>query len=107
MIEEFIATMPLLQKITAYAFLLVGLLIFVQTGKIRIFGKSLIPMKWRIGLALLFPVIFVLGILFGAVILGIGIALLGIAMLSSILTGKKPKMPKLPRVRINVVRKQN
>lgn len=99
--------MPLWQKIAAYAFLLIGLLIFVKTSRLRILGRPVIPLKWRIGLALFFPVIFALGILFGAIFLGIGAALFGIAILAGIFTGKKPKLPRFPKVRINIVRKEN
>jgi hypothetical protein len=105
MIEEFILTMPLWQKIAAYSFMLIGLFIFVKTGKARILGKPIIPMKWRIAFALFFPLIFVLGIVFGAVILGIAIALLTLATIIGIFTGRKPKLPRIPKIKVNVIRK--
>ena len=105
MIEEFLATMPLWQKILAYAFLLIGLFIFVKTGKLRIMGRQVIPMKYRIALALFFPVIFTVALFFGAVILGLAIAVIALLAILSIFSGKKPKLPRIPKIRINVVRK--
>jgi hypothetical protein len=105
MIEQFLSTMPLWQKLTAYAFLLIGLFIFVKTGKLRVMGRPLIPMRYRVALALFFPVIFLIAIFFGALILGIAIAALAILTVLSIFTGKRPKFPKIPKIRINVVRK--
>jgi len=107
MIEEFIVSMPVWQKVLAYAFLLIGMFIFVKTGKLRIFNYPVIPLGWRIALALFFPVIFILGIFFGALILGFGIAAFIILGLFSIFTGKKIKRPKLPRIRVNIIRKNN
>jgi hypothetical protein len=105
MIEAFLSTMPLWQKLTAYAFLLIGLFIFVKTGKLKIRGRPLIPMKYRIALALFFPVVFVTAIFFGAIILGVAIAALAILTVLSIFTGKRPRLPKIPKIRINIVRK--
>jgi len=105
MLEEFIATMPLWQKLTAYAFLLIGLFIFVKTSKLKILGRPVIPLKYRISLALFFPILFVLGIVFGAVIFGILITMLLVAFALSIFTGKKPKLPKFPKFKINIIRK--
>ncbi len=105
MLEEIIASMPLWQKILGYVFLLIGLFIYVQTGKIKILGRPIIPTKWRVALALFFPLIFVVGILFGAVIFGALIVLLIAGALLSLLSGKKPKLPKFNRIKINIVRK--
>lgn len=68
-------------------------------------NRSVIPTKWRIALALLFPLIFVIGILFGAVIFGTLIVILIAGALLSIFTGKRPKLPKFKRIKINIVRK--
>tara|TARA_Y100000310_G_C20377863_1_gene666605 strand:+ start:423 stop:746 length:324 start_codon:yes stop_codon:yes gene_type:complete len=107
MIEEFIVTMPLWQKMLSYTFILAGLYIFVKTGKLRIMGRQMIPMKWRIALSLFFPVIFVLGLFFGAFFLGAIISFILLATLIGIFKGKKPKLPKLPRVKINIITKNN
>jgi hypothetical protein len=106
MLEELILNMSLGQKIAAYAFLLAGLFIFVKTGKLRIMGRPVIPMKWRITLALFFPIIFGLGIVFGAAALGILIALIAFTALIGIFSGKKPKIPKFPGLKIKVIRKK-
>ncbi len=105
MIAEFIIGMTFGQKILAYAFLLIGLYIFVKTGKIRIFNRPVIPMKWRITLALFFPILFILGLVFGAIILGIAFTMIAVAVLISIFTGRKLKRPKFPKIRINVIKK--
>ena len=105
MLEEIIATMPLWQKVLGYTFLLLGLAIYVQTGKLKVMGRALIPNKWRIILALFFPVIFAIGIVFGAVIFGALIVILIMGTIISLLSGKKPKLPKLNRIKINIIRK--
>ena len=105
MIYGLIMGMSLGQKILAYTFLLVGLYIFVKTGKLRILGRPVIPMKWRITLALFFPVLFAVGLVFGAVIFGVLITMLLVAFALSIFTGKKPKLPRFPELKINVIRK--
>lgn len=105
MLEEIITSMPLWQKILGYTFLLIGLFIYVQTSKLKIMDRPIIPTKWRIALALFFPLIFVIGILFGAVIFGALIVLLIAGALLSLLSGKKPKLPKFNRIKINIVRK--
>ena len=105
MLEQLILNMPLWQKITAYAFILAGLFIFVKTGKLRIMGRPIIPMKWRITLALFFPVLFGLGLVFGAVILGVAFTMIAVAVLLSIFTGRKLKRPRFPKIRINVIKK--
>ena len=105
MIYGLIMGMSLGQKILAYTFLLVGLYIFVKTGKLRILGRPVIPMKWRITLALFFPVLFGLGLVFGAVILGVAFTMIAVAVLLSIFTGRKLKRPRFPKIRINVIKK--
>jgi len=105
MLEEFISAMPLWQKIIVYAYLLLGLFIFVKTSNLKFMDHPIISLKWRIILAVFFPVILGLGVIFGVLLLGIGIAFFGLMALSSILTGKKIKRPTIPRLRINVVRK--
>jgi len=107
MIEAFFLAMPLWQKLVLYGALLVGLFIFVKTGKVAIFGHQLIPMKWRITLAVFFPIIVVLGIIFGALILGLLVALLAVGTVMALVTGKKPHMPKIPKLRVRVIRKPN
>jgi hypothetical protein len=105
MLEEIIATMPLWQKILGYTFLLLGLAIYVQTGKLKVMGRAIIPNKWRIILALFFPVIFAIGIVFGAVIFGALIVILIMGTIISLISGKKPKLPKFNRIKINIIRK--
>ncbi len=102
MLEEFISAMPLWQKISAYAYLLIGFFIFAKTSNMKVMGYPVIKLKWRIILAVFFPVIFVLGILLGAAALGIGLAFFALMALLSIFTGKQIKRPKLPRIRINL-----
>lgn len=104
-LEEVIVTMPLWQKLAAYAYLLIGLFIFVKTSKLQLGGYPIIALKWRVALAVLFPVILVLGAAAGIILLGVAIAFFGLIALTSMLTGKKISRPKLPRLRINVIRK--
>jgi len=105
MLEELISTMPLWQKLVAYAYLLIGLFIFAKTSQIRVMGRPIIHIGLRLALALFFPVILILGLVAGAIIFGLAIALLAIMGVYSMFTGKKIKRPRIPRIRINVMRK--
>ncbi len=105
MLEEIIATMPLWQKVLGYVFILLGLFIYVKTSKLRVAGRQLIPLRWRIAVSLFFPLIFALAIVFGALIIGFLLITLTLGILFSILTGRKPKLPKFGRIKINIVRK--
>tara|TARA_Y100000310_G_scaffold342637_1_gene446713 strand:+ start:15119 stop:15442 length:324 start_codon:yes stop_codon:yes gene_type:complete len=107
MIEAFLAGMPMWQKLAAYAFLLAGLFIFVKTGCLKIMSRPVIPIGWRIALAIFFPVILLLGLTFGAFVLGLVICVVALAALIGISTGRKPKLPKFGTVRINVIKKEN
>ena len=62
------------QKIGLFGLLLLVLFIYVQLSKIRINGRLLIPLKYRILTAVFFPVLFGVLFLVGAVLLAIVLA---------------------------------
>lgn len=68
-------------------------------------NMPLIPNKWRIALALFFPLIFAIGLVFGAVIFGALIVILIMGVILSIFSGKKLKLPKFNGIKINIIRK--
>ena len=60
---------PLWQRLLLYGFILIALFIYVKTSQLKVLGKPLIPLRWRILLALFFPLIFIVGLAFGALLI--------------------------------------
>ena len=56
------------QKIVLYALLLISIYIFVKTSQIKINNAPLIKLKYRILLALFFPIILGLAFIFGFIL---------------------------------------
>ncbi len=67
--------MELYQQIILYILLLIGLYIYVKTSKITINNKPIIPAKYRISLAVLFPLIIILAIIFSTFIIALALAI--------------------------------
>lgn len=63
-------------RIIFYIFVLIALFIYVKTSQIEINDKKLIKLKYRILLALFFPLLFVLFLLIGSIIVGIILTIL-------------------------------
>lgn len=78
-------------KLLIYALILIIIYIFVKLTKFNIFGKQILSLKWRIVIALLFPVILIIGLVFGALIFGIILVIFLLFYLSSLL-GRKRKL---------------
>jgi len=78
-------------KVFIYAFILLMIYIFVKLTNLRFFGRPVLNIKWRIAIALLFPIVLVIGLLFGAVIFAIVLVILLVLYIGS-LFGKKRKI---------------
>jgi len=81
-------------RIVFYIFVFIALFIYVKVSQIRINGRSMIKLKYRILLALFFPLLFVLFLLIGSIIVGIALTvlfILGIWILLSRLGYKRRK----------------
>ncbi len=76
------------QKIILYILLLISLFIFVKTSQIRINNTPLISLKYRVLLALFFPIILIIGLLLGSVIIAIVVSILFISFLLSFFSKK-------------------
>lgn len=77
-------------KILIYALILAIIYIFVKLTNFNIFGKRILSLKWRVVIALLFPVILIIGLVFGAIIFGIILVIFLLFYLNS-LFGRKRK----------------
>jgi len=55
--------LSLTQKIIIYILLLIAIYIFVKTSEIEIFGKKLIKLKYRVVLAVFFPIFLLLALI--------------------------------------------
>jgi len=60
--------LSLLQKIGVYGFVLAALFAYAKMSHLRIHGHTL-PFPYRVGIALFFPLVFMVFFLFGAVLL--------------------------------------
>ncbi len=56
-------------EIIFYVFILVALFIFVKVGEMEVNGKKVVSLKYRILIALIFPLLIVLFLFIGAFIL--------------------------------------
>lgn len=78
-------------RVLIYVLILIVIYIFVKLTNLKFFGKPVLSLKWRIIIALFFPVILILGIVFGALIFGVVIVVFLIMWISS-LFGRKKKI---------------
>ena len=83
------------QKIALYGFILLTVLIYALLTKVRFFGRAVIPLAYRILIALFFPVVFALLFVFGAVLLGLIFALILVFVLLVFLSGKRIKIKRI------------
>lgn len=76
------------EKIALYGFILLALFIYVLLSRLRFFGRTLVPVPYRIAIALLFPLLFVVFLLAGVFLLGI-LLILVVILLLLVLFGKR------------------
>ena len=82
-------TLAFWYKVVLYTLVLVSIYIFVKTSKWKRQNRPLIPLAYRIFLALFFPLIFVLAILIGSIVLAVALVILALMSLSSLVSKKK------------------
>jgi len=82
------------QKIVLYLLLLLSLYIFVKTSQIKINNKPILKLKYRILIAVFFPVIFALAFIAGSIIIGIATVAIAVVIFSSYLNRKKERSIK-------------
>lgn len=64
-------------KIVFYVFLIIAFLVFLKLSTIKVNGNKVLGWSWRIILALIFPLVLILVILFGSlIVLGVMVFLL-------------------------------
>jgi len=73
--------LSLWQRLLLYAFILIALFIFVKVSQIKINGLPLVKLRYRILLALFFPILFVIFFLLGSFIIAIILLVLLIILL--------------------------
>ena len=69
-------TLVLWQKIALYVLLLLGIYVFVRSSQLKINNKPILKLEYRILLAVLAPVLLLIGILIGSFIVAIALAVL-------------------------------
>lgn len=77
------------QKLVLYAMVLIGIFIFVKTSQFKILGVPLIKLRYRIILALFFPMIFVILFIFGALLFALVLVVLLVLLLYSVFGKRK------------------
>ena len=87
-------TLELWQKVVLYLLFLLSIFVFVQTSKLRINNMPLIKLKYRILLALFFPVILGLVFIIGSVFIGLIAAIILLFTLRSYFLRKKENVEK-------------
>lgn len=85
-------------KVVLYILLLGAIFIFVKTSQIKINNRPVIRLEYRLLLAIFFPVVLALALIFGSLIFAIALAGLALVYFYSKATKK--------RFRINLVRKR-
>lgn len=83
--------LELWQEILLYIVVFIDLYIFVKLSQIKIMGRSLIKLHWRIFIAVIFPLIFVVAVIFGAFLIALILTVLFILFLFSLFRRKKYK----------------
>jgi len=81
--------LQLWQKIALYVLILLSIFVFVQTSKLKINNVPIIKLKYRILLALFFPLIILLAFILGSIFIGLIVGIIAIFTLRSYLLRKK------------------
>ena len=89
--------LALWERAVIYLAILAALFVFVMLSKIKVFGRNLLSLRYRILIALLFPFLLALLFLFGAVLVGVIVLALVVIVLIGLLNKKKIK-----RIRIKL-----
>lgn len=81
--------LTLTQRIIIYIVILIAIYIFVKTSELEIFGKKLIKLKYRILLAVFFPLVLLLAIVLSSFIAAVIMVIVIIFLIYSFLRNKK------------------
>ncbi len=81
--------LELWQKIALYIALLTSLYIYVKTSRLTINGVPFLRLKYRIILAIFFPLVFLGALLIGSAILALALVTISLLALYSLVTKKK------------------
>ena len=81
--------LTLIERIFIYIFILIAIYIFVKTSKLEIFGKKIIKLKYRILLAVFFPLIILITIILSSFIAAIILTIIVLFLIYSFLRKKK------------------
>ncbi|MEK6937189.1 MAG: hypothetical protein AABW58_03910 [Nanoarchaeota archaeon] len=81
--------LTLIERILIYIFLLIAIYIFVKTSRIEIFGKKLINLKYRILLAVFFPIIILVAVILSSFIAALILIIILVFLIFSFLRKKK------------------
>ena len=79
------------ERITVYGLIVAALFVFAMLSKLKINGRPVLSLKYRILIALLFPLLLVLLFLFGAVVIGVIVLALIVIFIIGLLNNKKIK----------------
>ena len=77
------------QEILLWIIIFIDLYIFIKLSQIKVGRFPLIKLHWRIIIAVIFPLIFVIAFVFGAVLVAFVLAALFIIFLFSLFSRKK------------------
>jgi hypothetical protein len=83
--------LELWQEILLWVIIFIDIFIFVKLSQLKIGRFPLIKLYWRVLIAILFPLIFVVAFMFIGVILAVALTVLFLIFLYSLLRGKTPK----------------
>ena len=86
--------LQLWQQLLIYGFILLAFYIYTKLSRISIGRYPLIPKRYRIIIALLFPFIFALMFFFGTILLSLLLAIIFIASIILLASKKKIKIRK-------------
>ena len=75
--------LTIFERIVLYIIILIAIYIFVKTSELKFNGIKILRLKYRILLALFFPLVIVIGVILSSFITAIIISIIAIIMLFS------------------------
>ncbi len=88
-------TLSMGQKIGLYVFIVLAFFIFAVLSRLRFFGRTVLSLPYRILIAVLFPVIFVLLFVIGAFLVGFVFLLILALLVFTLLSGRKMHIKRI------------
>ena len=81
--------LSIFERIALYILILIAIYIFVKTSELEFNGKKILKLKYRILLALFFPIILIIGLLLSSFIIAIALTIVFIIFLLPFLNKHK------------------